>query len=146
MPAASRQRTCSRRAVPVQVSAAAVKPGQADGKADEATSAADEALATGLEAALKARAAIYVVAVGAIDARVPAVLRDATAKSGGQFLLAPEVAAVPQALRSISDALKNRYLITFMPSEPGRTGWHALDLTVRSPDLVVQAPRTLSIP
>jgi hypothetical protein len=56
------------------------------------------------------------------------------------------MAAVPQALRSLSDTLKNRYLITFMPSEPGRAGWHALDLAVRSPDLVVQAPRTLAVP
>jgi hypothetical protein len=126
--------------------AAAVKPARADDKADETASAADEALAAGLEAALKARAVIYVLAIGASDARVPAVLRDVSAKSGGQFLLAPEMAAVPQALRSLSDALKNRYLITFMPSEPGRAGWHALDLTVRSPDLVVQAPGTLAVP
>jgi hypothetical protein len=126
--------------------AAAVKPARAEDKADETASAADEALAAGLEAALKARAVIYVLAIGASDARVPAVLRDVSAKSGGQFLLAPEMAAVPQALRSLSDTLKNRYLITFMPSEPGRAGWHALDLAVRSPDLVVQAPRTLAVP
>jgi hypothetical protein len=73
-------------------------------------------------------------------------VRDVTARSGGQFLLAPDMAAVPQTLRSLSEALRNRYLITFMPAEPGRAGWHALDLTVRSPDLLVQAPRTLAFP
>jgi hypothetical protein len=126
--------------------APAAKPAATEKPAPPEKPLPDEALAAGLEAALKARAAIYVVAIGATDAPVPAVLRDATVKSGGQFLLAPDVAAVPQALRSLSDALKNRYLITFMPAEPGRSGWHALDLTVRSPDLVVQAPRTLAIP
>ncbi len=125
---------------------AAAKPGGADDKAGDASSVADEALAAGMESALKARAAVYVVAIGTSDARVPPVLRDVTARSGGQFLLAPDMAAVPQALRSVSDALRNRYLITFMPAEPGRAGWHALDLTVRSPDLLVQAPRTLAFP
>ena len=126
--------------------AAAANPGGGDDKPGDASSAADEALAAGLESVLKARAVVYVVAIGASDARVPPVLHDVTARSGGQFLLAPDMAAVPQTLRSLSDALRNRYLITFMPAEPGRAGWHALDLTVRSPDLLVQAPRTLAFP
>jgi hypothetical protein len=134
------------KAAPAGKPPAAAKPGGDDAKVGDASSAADEALAAGLESALKARAAVYVVAIGASDARVPPVLHDVTARSGGQFLLAPDVAAVPQALRSLSEALRNRYLITFMPAEPGRAGWHALDLTVRAPDLLVQAPRTLAFP
>ena len=126
--------------------AAAAQPGGGDDHAGDASSAADQGLAAGMESALKARAVVYVVAIGASDARVPPVLRDVTARSGGQFLLAPDMAAVPQTLRSLSEALRNRYLITFMPAEPGRAGWHALDLSVRSPDLLVQAPRTLAFP
>jgi hypothetical protein len=108
--------------------------------------AEDDMLAAGLEAVLRARAAVYVVAVGPGEARVPPALREMAARSGGQFLLAPDLAAVPQALRALSEALRNRYLITFMPAEPGRAGWHALDIAVRQPDLAVQAPKTLAFP
>jgi hypothetical protein len=121
-------------------------PVSAEQKPAPTAPAEDEPLAAGLEEALRAKATVYVVAVGPGEARVPPVLRETAARSGGQVLLAPDLAAVPQALHALSEALRNRYLLTFMPGEQWRAGWHALDLAVRQPDLAVQAPKTLAFP
>jgi hypothetical protein len=99
-----------------------------------------------LQAALQAHAVVYVAAVGTEASRVPQSLRHAADQSGGQFLLAPDLAALGQALHSVAEALRHRYLLTYMPGTPGAEGWRSIELGVQEPDLIVQAPHGIFMP
>jgi hypothetical protein len=103
-------------------------------------------MAAALLEAMQVGASVYVVAIGTEDSPVPAALRDTAEKSGGQFLLAHGAPALGQALQTVSESLRHRYLLTYMPAQPEHAGWHTIDLKVTVPELVVQAPKTLYLP
>ena len=109
-------------------------------------SPAIEALTAALEATRRARATLDVVALGAEGEGAPTPLRDAALMSGGVYLEASDAAAIDRALGSVAEGLHHRYLISYMPADPTRAGWRAIELRVRGDDLVVQAPSGVFLP
>ena len=130
---------------PVAADGAAV-PG-APGETAASSEPPDPALAAAFQEIAKAGAALYVVAVpgNAGDAK-EAALRGAAAASGGQFLAAADARAAEQALDAVGSALAGRYLLSYLPPEPGRAGWRSIGVTVRGEQVTVQAPRTVYLP
>lgn len=52
--------------------------------------------------------------------------------SGGQFLRVDKGAAISDTFRAILAQYRQRYLITFTPSDTSKPGWHRLDVKLRN--------------
>lgn len=100
-----------------------------------------------LQAARQAGAVLYCVALGpnaVLQADGP--IEKTVVDSGGRFLLAIGLPELQQALVTVDEALRHRYLISYMPAEPDRPGLRPVEVTVGIDGLLIEAPRILAFP
>jgi len=100
-----------------------------------------------LEVALATGATVYAIVVAGTEP-VPGVeaLRDAASRSGGGFYTVADTAGLDRALREAGAEIRHRYLLGYMPSEGQRAGWRAIEVHVKSGEIVARAPRSVYLP
>jgi hypothetical protein len=100
-----------------------------------------------LQAARQTGAVVYCVALGpGAMVRPEGPIETTVADSGGRFLLAAAVPELQLALVTVDEALRHRYLISYMPAEPDRPGLRPVEVTVGIDGLSIEAPRSLEFP
>jgi len=100
-----------------------------------------------LEAARQAGAVLYFVVLGPTEAPGhTGRLAGAADESGGRSLPAADLPALGQALATVAEALRHRYLISYMPVDPERAGRRRLEVSVLADGHSVEAPRSLALP
>lgn len=92
----------------------------------------DEALAT-------ARTVNGIVYAVSAHPATPRVLRDITAVTGGRVVELAAGADPRTAFLEILDEFRRRYVLSFAPSGPPVSGWHTLQVSVKTPGARVQA-------
>lgn len=81
---------------------------------------------------------IYPVAIGSTR---PPVFAELAAATGGRSFFVREPAALITTMTEIAKELRFQYLLGYVPSgeRSGEPSWHAIDVTVRRPDVRVRA-------
>jgi hypothetical protein len=132
---------------------AVVEPASGDeGGTDEAKEEAEveeeepDPVMAALEALKRWRVTIYAVISGSPEQNgvLPALGRAAVA-TGGEVVFSLAPARMPNASGRISEALRNQYLLCYLPEDPEREGWRAIELTVGRPDLEVRARKVYAL-
>jgi Ca-activated chloride channel family protein len=120
-----------------------------DGADTQSKYSADKAL----KAALAANVIIYTVDMSSINTdgrermQNQGVLRNFAEKTGGVFIPISNGVAMRDALRSIVDELRIQYTLSYEPAELKPDGkWHALELRVARPNLVIRTRRGFNAP
>jgi len=90
-----------------------------------------------LEAAKRGDVVVYAVTVGGRP-RAP-FLRDLTNATGGSILEVESTKTLGQALVSILDEFRQRYLLSYRPHGVAPDGWHRLDVRVNRRGVTVKA-------
>jgi len=73
-------------------------------------------------------------------------LRPEVEASGGSLDHAVDSEALDKALRAAVECLTDRYLLSYLPPDPARSGWREVEVQVRGAGLRIQAPRRLYLP
>jgi hypothetical protein len=100
----------------------------------------DDPLAAAVEFLKLRRVTIYAVVSGSPeqDGVVPA-LGEAALETGGEVAFSSTADMMPDASGRISEAMRNQYLLCYLPEDPKREGWRSIELKVRRSDLDVRA-------
>lgn len=135
-------------AEPAPADPAAAAPPKPEAKAPHATEPPEPGpLERALQAARQAGAVLYCVALGPDPGvRPEGPIEKAVADSGGRFLPAAGLPELEQALATVDEALRHRYLISYMPADPDRPGLRPVEVTVLVDGLSIEAPRSLAFP
>jgi Ca-activated chloride channel family protein len=85
-----------------------------------------------LETAQRTGAVVSVVKIG----RDSELLRELTAITGGALVKEQSLDRVAERFSELLDSFRNRYLVSFTPTDRGRPGWHRLSVRVKGGDEV----------
>jgi Ca-activated chloride channel family protein len=83
-----------------------------------------------LETAQRAGAVVSVVKIGG-DSET---LKELTAVTGGAFVREPSLDRVAERFSELLESFRNRYLLSFTPTDRSRPGWHRLNVRVKGGD------------
>jgi Ca-activated chloride channel family protein len=85
-----------------------------------------------LETAQRTGAVVSVVKIG----RDSELLKELTAVTGGALVKEQSLDRVAERFSELLDSFRNRYLLSFTPTDRGRPGWHRLSVRVKGGDEV----------
>ena len=106
----------------------------------------DPSLPAALEGVKKAQVTLQVLALGEMgDAEPYAGLSGTAGETGGEMVTAPDAVKVEGACHALTESLLHQYLIGYLPEARDKTGWRAIELRVRKPDLKIQARKGYSL-
>lgn len=89
-----------------------------------------------IETARRIDAVLYGIASGAPRR---SVMEDLAEASGGDLIRIESTQALAQAMQLVISSFRQRYLLSYVPRNVARPGWHDLDVRVRRRGLTVKA-------
>lgn len=118
-----------------------------DGGENSSRASADKAL----DAAMRAGATVYAVNMSeegpGRDLIGGLILKNLTAKSGGQYITSPGGQVLRDAFAAIAEELGHQYTLTYRPGNRERDGrWRAIDMKLSRPDVTVRTRKGYRAP